>query len=538
MNPQYFEETSDINVIVSECSDNPMEQIIRFFKRHIARLDVVVFGASFVLGLLIHLYMFTHKFINHDDINGLYSDCDFGLSSGRWLLKTVTGFLGSYSSSWLNGLAGILFLSVAVVFVVKLFRMRHAVPAILLSLTMVAFPTVASTYAYMFCSYQYLFALMCAAIAAYLIYSGQPMRMALGVLLIAAAMGCYQAYFSLATVLLVSVLGMDLCHGRFQNNVKGFLLSAIKCVLSLAAGMILYMAVLKLCLWYTGTELTTYQGINDMGNVTLEELWLRVQAAYKKFVPFYTESQLFHRYFPTLVRVSWALDGLLCIGLILKNKLYQSVPAILLLIAVGAVFPLSADLVYVMAPEETVHLVMCYALVIPLILPAIFADHISLPQMNAGKCAQICKKCSVLVTALLLCVQFCFGYECFLITNRAYFSMDVTYENAYAYYVKLAAKIEMQAGYTTETPIAFIGNASMDNFTPPAYMTGVLIGNDALNIYSRRSFLSYFLASNYPDADQSFYDSIWELPEYEDMPYYPAEGSIRTIDGVIVVKLS
>lgn len=141
-------------------------------RKHINRFDVFVLTSSFFLTFLVHLYMFTHKFINHDDVGGLYSDCAFGLSSGRWLLHFVTGWNGNFSSSWLNGLAGAFYLAIAVWLVVRLFRVKHRLPALLIALTMISFPTVASTYSYMFCSAQYLFSLAFSVIGACCIYKG------------------------------------------------------------------------------------------------------------------------------------------------------------------------------------------------------------------------------------------------------------------------------------------------------------------------------------------------------------------------------
>lgn len=477
--------------------------------------------------------MFTHKFINHDDVGGLYSDCAFGLSSGRWLLHFVTGWNGNFSSSWLNGLAGAFYLAIAVWLVVRLFRVKHRLPALLIALTMISFPTVASTYSYMFCSAQYLFSLAFSVIGACCIYKGSVKWMAAGVVAIALSMGCYQAYFCLAFVLLVVALGLDLC----ENRLKKFLLTALKYVACLALGMALYMLILKLCLWYTGTELVSYQGISSMGQLTFATLIKRICMAYYKFFVFYGNTNIFNRFFPILVVLCCLSIGCMILVAVFRKKLYQQGIMMAFLAVLVLLLPLAANSVFLMAEAETIHLVMRYSMVVPLILSAIAADRLAF-RNRSGAITKMRKKVVVFATVFLLALQFACGYEFVLVTNRAYFSMDMTYENTYAYFVKLTAKVELQEGYTTDSRIAFIGTASMDSHVPQTYLTGVLVGDEALNIYTRSDFLSYFLGTDYRLVGDETCEALRSTEEFQQMPCYPAEGSIQTIDGIIVVKFS
>jgi hypothetical protein len=130
------------------------------------------------------------------------------------------------------------------------------------------------------------------------------------------------------------------------------------------------------------------------------------------------------------------------------------------------------------------------------------------------------------------------AYEFILITNRAYFSMDMTYENMYAFYTKLTARIELQEGYTHTSTIAMIGEAEGDSHVPDTHLTGVKTGDAALNIYTRNHFLSYFLGSDYKFADSDTCMKIRYSDKFKAMPSYPDAGSIDVIYGVIVVKLS
>lgn len=519
----------------------PLAYLANRLRRFITRFDCLLFLAIFSASLLVHLYMFTHKFINHDDVSGLYSDCSFGLSSGRWLLKTITGLTGNFSSSWLNGLAGAVCLAAAAVLIARLFRMQHLLPALLMGVCLVSFPTVASTYAYMFCSTQYLFALAFSVLGAVLIRQERLLAMIAGSVAIALAMGCYQAYFCLAAALLLTVCGLDLLEDRYGDNWKDFFFTALKYVTFLALGMVLYFVILKVCLWATGTQLISYQGIDTMGRVSAGQLINRIKDAYLGFRWFVLNgSGVFHSFFPLLMIACGLLTLVVVAGAVWSKRLYRRPMMMTFLALVLLLFPLACCLVYVMvdASMEEVHQVMLFPTVLPLILPAVALDRLTFSGFAAAYGGRWKKELCLVLTVALLVVQGVACYECIFITNRAYFCMDITYENVYAYYTKLTAKLEMQEDYTPESRVAFIGTASMDSFVPSTQMTGVITGNDALNIYSYRYFLKYYLGTHYDFIPSAIESKITATEEFTKMPCYPAEGSIRTIDGIITVKFS
>ena len=521
----------------SEKRQSPLDCISDIFRKYISRFDAIVFSSAFVLTFLVHMYMFTHKFLNHDDIGGLYSEVNL-LSSGRWFLHFATGINGNFSSSWLGALFGAFYLAVAAVLILRMLRIRRFVPAVLTVACLVAFPTVTSTYAYMFCADQYLLALTLSAAAAYMISREKRSLIILGGVVMAFSMGIYQAYFPLAASLLVMSMLIDAINSRY-TNFKDFIIVGLKYVAGLAVGMILYFIILRICLKVYNVELVDYQGISSMGVVSFGELIERIRAAYLSFSEFYLTSPVFHSFFKYIVIASFVFD-IIALALIIKQRgLYKSVAVIAEIVILLALLPLACGLVYVMAGMLTVHLVMLFPRVLPLILPAVFASNIDFDCAGSGPHSVRASGsvCLVLTCALLLS-QFACAYEFLLIDNRAYFDMDLTYENTYAFMTKLTAKIELQEGFTEDTPIALIGKADMGSVIPQSAMTGVFTGNRAANMYTRPQFLSYFLSSSYIYAGDDTIEQIEKSEEFKSMPCYPNEGSIKTIDGVIVVKFS
>ena len=126
--------------------------------KKIPRYIRLTYAAAVVLGLSVHLYMFTNKFTNHDDLNQMFY-ADYGTASGRWLLPSVLRLDGNISIPWLIGLLSILCLAGTACLTVALFRIRRPFGCIVTAALLVAFPAVTATFGYMFSADAYFLSL-------------------------------------------------------------------------------------------------------------------------------------------------------------------------------------------------------------------------------------------------------------------------------------------------------------------------------------------------------------------------------------------
>lgn len=514
----------------------PQKLVERLFPQEYRR----IFRMSFVLTLMTHLYMFTNQFINHDNVNGLFDNCDSGLSSGRWLLYGATKLAGNFSSPWLDGIVAALFLAAACTIFAAVFHIRQPLPACVLSLCMVAFPTVTSIYTYMFTSSQYVLAMLLAVLAAWLFHRGGVIGNLLGISCVACSMGLYQAFFCLTAATLVLTMLVEVYEDRWEGDLKRFLATGLRYLACLATGLILYLIITKVCLWFTGTELVDYQGISSMGQITLPVLLQRTKEAYRTLFLNYFRNPMYSHLFSALVTISLAIDVILTGLLLLSRQLYKNAANLLQLAVLLVLFPLACNSIYLMVDTWTVHNLMIYPALLPLLLPVILGNQVTAQDLSAVTRVNknLTRALAIVCAWGVLLVQAAFGYQFFIITNRAYIYMDLTYESTYAYFTRLTTKIELQEGYTPDTHVAFLGNATQPPVAPDVHVTGVLTTESAINMYSRYKFLQYFMSSPYHYASQEEITAVRASLEFQQMPCYPAEGSIRTIDGVIAVKLS
>ena len=238
--------------------------------------------AVFVCGFMAHGYFFTNKISYHDD-SCYYFGVGMTFGSGRWALGLIqkvmnkVGFL-NYSSSWWNGGLCILLTAVCAVLLVDLLQIRQKSYAVLLGALLIAFPAMASLFAYMFTAPYYMFAILLMIVAVYITVR-YPYGYLLAIVIIAFSMGIYQTYFGVATSLLVLILLRDMEDRNFAQNV----MEAFKYLFTLLGGMLLYFLCNRVCIKIFQITLVEYQGINNMANVTLRSLIGSVKRAYIVF---------------------------------------------------------------------------------------------------------------------------------------------------------------------------------------------------------------------------------------------------------------
>ncbi len=510
-------------------------------KKYISSMDVKIFFLTFAFVLVVHMYMFTNKFLNHDDMIGLLSNCNYALSSGRWFLKPIASITGYFSSSWLIGVVGAVYLSVMCVVATRLFRFKHTFSAALMSFAMVSFPTITATNTYMGTADAYYFALMLSVLAAYMIHKEKLWSMGIGVACLTLSMGCYQSYIAVTSAMLIVIVAIDIVDKRWDDKWYGIIITAAKYLACLVLALVCYFVVLKICLAVTGRELVSYKGMDNMGQISISQFISRAIVGYKEFFGFYRDNttHTFHTFFTALSALATVLSGITVVWAIVKRKIYRKPMLLVLFAVVALVFPLAVDLAFIMVDvSQTVHLLMRFPSVILLVLPAMALDRIKFDCHISKK--KVLKSCVSLLFVGLLAVQLIICAEFAVLANRAYFTMDMSYKQTETYATKLFTKIEMTEGFTKTTPVALVGYAKVDSNFKYVGIIGAATANDILNTYhdAKASMFKYCFGTDYYYASDAVVEAIKQTDKYQEMPVYPAEGSIETINGVIVVKLS
>lgn len=515
-----------------------------FLKKIWARIPATVritFFSAIVIGLMAHLYQFTNKLYNYDELQVLPAGYGTGAESGRWFLSIMGDWaavqFGNYSIPLLNGMISLLLLAISAAFVTDMFGMQSKFFAAALGGFMVAFPAVVCSFYFMYTVVFYYIALFLSVLAAWLIVKLPRNILAHGaaVLLIACAVGTYQAYFSNTVCLLLMAVIM-LCTSK-ERGWKEILLVALRYLAVLAGGLVLYFVLNKALLAHWGLALNGYQGIDTMGQITLQQLLTAVVTCYKEFVKLCFAHVSYLN--PTsYVKKCFALILLIyAVGAIGKLFGEKGCPVKKIFMALGfSLLPLGSFLVYVMVPNGWVYTLMAYSVVFVPVFMLVWADRFSAAFDKKAFLQKGIQWAAALVSAVMIGVYIWYANGCYL-------SLEYTKYHDMAYYETMVTQIKSVEGYRDDMPVAIIGNTITDDTHTLGSMLGGTFGMDGklesnISTYAKAGIMAKLLGFA---PYFSGYEEIVELmdtKEVQAMPFYPDDGSIRVVDGTVVVRLS
>lgn len=530
-----------------------VEEVRNFLYSKMSSNGKFAFLCVFFCGLSTHGFMLLNKIPFYDDI-GLLFHTGGTYKNGRWFLGIIGALEyrllgGNYSTTMVKGIIAILFIGLSCALLVSLFKIEKKITIFIFSCIMIVYPAVTVIFAYMFMAQCFAIALFLGTLAVYLTVRVPKYGGVLGIGCICLSLGLYQAYFAIPCVLFLVLLLCDIFEG---TDAKKVFITAVKYLFTLGMGMVVYFVVNNFFLIVMRAELTKYQGISDMGQITVADILGRIQNAYSKFLllPFgdfqgMNASILIKVIFGLSIIMSAVIIGIYVVRT--KDILNR-----IMLVGMTALLPLAVNIIYVMCDENTVYIhgLMIYASVFVLLIPTILLNcHIN----NSGEQD---KGFSIImewgtVVASLIAILYYIGFN-----NVAYLQADLLQSQVDTYCTVFISEIKGTDGYKDEYPIILVQDEERDvrfdfndksmylmkqfkQLSMTAYDTTML---SWMNKYSLPEYLMYrmgFETENMKDYGQLLKEgAIEELDFIDEMPCYPDDGSMRVVDDKIIVKLS
>lgn len=499
------------------------------------------FFSSLLLGVITNLYIFTNKISFHDDIDCLFS-VGSTYSSGRWFLGVLGSLIkrlyGNYSTPVLEGLITILCIAISSAILVEIFEIHSILNCILAGGIMAVFPSVFATFAYMFTAAYYYTAVLITCISVYIIKSHKISLLFIGGGGISCALGIYQAFFPMAVALLLGLVIIKTLSDNTSNIdiIKiGFIYIGI-----LIISLIFYFMATKLFCLLLHIPLSDYKGINNMGNLSLQQLPGLIANAYKGWflLCFNITSLSCSQFAIILYRLFSAIFCLTALFYFCKTWRKNKIKSFLLA-AQFIIFPLAANLIYVMSPQG-VHILMTYGFVISFLLLISLSEKLITESKNLFISSRlklgsvIYKWSTVIVISGIISIYIQYA-------NVEYLRAEFLQAQAQSYYTTLITQIKSTNGYQADMPIVFIGDNSdtaLDKtFIRSEYNTGVF-PEDLKTLLHDYRWKEYMMRwCGFAPSIRSEMD-YKDLPEVQQMNTYPQNGSIRIVDDVVLIKLS
>ena len=170
-----------------------------------------------------------------------------------------------------------------------------------------------------------------------------------------------------------------------------------------------------------------------------------------------------------------------------------------------------------------------------LIIPFAFAIFENLDNFNFIKWTAV-------ITLILIMGTY------YIADNTSYAALKLTYNQAYSTTMRIMDRIENTSEYKKDMLILFGGIVGNNNYPRTSnlynYTIGSMVNNVAFHgtyggqVGTWMSFLKIFYGLDIVLCPENVYYTIVNGEEYKEMEIFPAQDSIKIMDGIVVVKLS
>ena len=509
--------------------------LLKIWNEKITTQMKATFISVVIFGLFAHLYMFTNKLPNYDDLTGING---FGTTfrTGRWFLWV----LGSteyhlnllFSLPFFNGLVTVLFIAVSSVIIVQIIDLKGIMDCVLAGALLVVFPSWTGTFFFMYTSVNYSIAVLMAVVGVFIIKKDCKYWW-ISVILMTLSTSVYQANLTVIVTLLV----LRLVYMTYEKiSFKVIFIRCFQYLFLLVGTIITYLGSVKISLWITNQQLSDDKGINSMGQNIGELIIPAFVTSCRNMINLIINNHLEISY-NIAIRITFlvvfSIDiilGIVHIVFLWREKQWKKA---LLFITLSLISILAVNSIYFMGVKnDGIYVLMLYSFVFLLINPlALFEKTYSL----WGE--KIIQRWILFMESLVI---FLLGTTviCYCsFANGQYLSMDLSLKQAESYYNTLTTQIKSIEGYRDDMTVLYVGSTIQDDsFYDNSIMDTFDIRgrhHTLLNEYSRLSFLKYYCGFNqkYVECTKNEYTN-----EIANMPRYPIDGSIEVIGDQIVVK--
>ena len=559
-----------------------------------AKLLVVCFA----VGMICHAQMYLNGLSNPDAVVSLSNPNGYGnftphawdMSLGRWGLLFAAYAKFGLCSPILTSAITIALFTLGIVVLVDRLGIKRACLRYASSILFIVSPFVSCCITYYYCSNSYALSFLCAVLAVCLIGRvgavGKPVALVGAVALLAFSLGCYQASLGVFCVAVLLVMIRALMGGNFDPRPRGargaegrlscreesrggeaqspcceeacnasFSFSAKQlaaffgvAVVVCAAGAVLYYALTELSLFVLGIGLSSYGGASSVGaGSILGSLASSVPSAYVAFSDGLFSHGIFGNHFGW---VYVAAVGLIAAAVAFVcpvaangvKRLGASAVALLCVV----LFPFAANVILVIVPS--------YGYPTPLMLGGFMASFLLLPllvqllldspQQRNARLRMPAKAMSVGCCCLIAVGAWSYALQ----SNADAEVMRACQNQTVSLATRIAGALDANPDVQAGAKVLIEGKPEAGNYpnTSDSYAHassyakwGMVWDNHYQNnMRSWDVIMKQFAGQSFNYCSFDECAKVIRSSEFASMSLYPANDSVTTIDGVVVVKIS
>ncbi len=495
---------------------------------------------SFIIMALTHIYFFVGRFIN-EDMHGYLRKAPAEIGSGRYF----------YGDAEFTILPVVIFmiifveLALAVILVLKMFRVDKTIYSVIIAALMVTFPSWSYSFPYIFMWDSYSLALLTAVFSVF-IANRYKYGFFAGSGMLACCLALYQAY----AAVYISLVFMLLVFEFIENDFK----SAMKKVIRFLALGVLGFIIYKAGIWFFDIELSSYKGADSMGEIPINMIPALIKRTYEDFIHFFTGNNFGVKgirffYVPTVIAWTYLIYiilGLFILYSVLKEKKIK-IRNLVVIAGIILFLPVAINFVDFAAVEARTSNLNTYAFVFVFIFSIVlFVRYRGLSDAKGYKYF-FSKRILIILSFIII------GYN-FWLSNAYYQKVDVVTENTKSFESRLLGRFEQLEGFDINTKFTLITDNNYllnkhvrrehwgqfpyivnDQGYYGFYITG-LRDKEVVSNHKHRLLMKNLLGVELNTASAEEIEEIKKTDEYKSMGVYPAFDSVKMINGIAVAN--
>lgn len=522
-----------------------------------AKLLVVCFA----VGMVCHAQMYLNGLSNPDAVVSLSNPNGYGsftphawdMSLGRWGLLFAAYAKFGLCSPILTSAITIALFALGIVVLIDRLGIKRACLRYASSILFIVSPFVSCSITYYYCSNSYALSFLCAVLATCLIGRvgavGKPVALVGAVVLLAFSLGCYQASLGVFCVAVLLVMVRSLMDSSADPfSAKQFAVFFGVAVVVCAAGAVLYYALTELSLFVLGIGLSSYGGASSVGaGSILGSLTSSIPSAYVAFSDGLFSHGIFGNHFGWVyvAAVGLIVAAVAFVCLVATNgvkRLGASAAALLCVVLI----PFAANIILVIVPS--------YGYPTPLMLGGFMASFLLLPLLvqlllDSPEQRNVRPRVPAKAMSIGCCCLIAVGaWSYALQSNADAEAMQACQNQTASLATRITGALDANPDVRAGAKVLIAGKPEAGNYpnTSDSYAHassyakwGMVWDNHYQNnMRSWDVIMKQFAGQSFNYCSFDECAKVIRSSEFASMSLYPANGSVATIDGVVVVKIS
>lgn len=520
------------------------EEVFKSLSQWFDENKKMAFFMALIIGFITHAILLSVMIMSPDGLwNSLhYSAGQVETESGRWAINLIDTFRKDLAVPTITTVFSIIVTAVNAIFIVDLLNLKSKISSAITGIFLAVSPCFAMTLLYSYTADAYAFSFLFATLAAWCIYreKNKVLGGIFGAIFTMLVLALYQSYIGVIIGLCILKPIIEILESK--KEYKQIFINIGISILVVAVGIGLYWVSEQIALKIYDTELSSYGGANNIGIVTtIKNLPTTFFAAYASFWDFFfgndvvSNSNMSRTSFYNILFIAEIITFILILIFRETESKKKKIIDAILILAMTLVLPLGLNIIVLIAPNTIFYTLNSsqMLLVIPFMM-------VILEKFKFER--------GVILKWISLAMCFIIAVTYYLGANVSYLGVRLKYNQAYALTLRLVDRIENCEGYAPEKQWLIVGIIDEKNTTPVTdiyFLTLDEIANGPIfhgNYWGSREtwkkFLQIFMGIQPNFCSVEDYFKICGTREFKDMPIFPNPGSVREINGVMVVKFT